>query len=61
MERLLEVEMTNHLGYMRHAIEGNNTGNSCNGKTKKPVKTGNGDIQIEVPRDRESEFEPEKK
>ena len=58
MERLLEAEMTNHLGYMRHAIEGNNTGNSRNGKTKKTVKTGNGDIQIEVPRDRESEFEP---
>lgn len=58
MERLLEAEMTNHLGYMRHAIEGNNTGNSRNGKTKKTVKTGNGDIQIEVPRDRESEFQP---
>ena len=58
MERLLEAEMTNHLGYMRHAIEGNNTGNSRNGKTKKRVRTGNGDIDIEVPRDRESEFEP---
>jgi putative transposase len=58
MERLLEAEMTNHLGYMRHAIEGNNTGNSRNGKTKKTVRTGNGSIDIEVPRDRESEFEP---
>jgi putative transposase len=58
MERLLEAEMTNHLGYMRHAIEGNNTGNSRNGKTKKTVKTGNGNIEIEVPRDRESEFQP---
>ena len=58
MERLLEAEMTNHLGYMRHAIEGNNTGNSRNGKSKKTVKTGNGAIEIAVPRDRESEFEP---
>ena len=58
MERLLEAEMTNHLGYMRHAIEGNNTGNSRNGKTKKRVRTGNGDIDIEVPRDRERGFEP---
>jgi putative transposase len=58
MERLLEAEMSNHLGYMKHAIEGNNTGNSRNGKTKKTVKTGNGDIEITVPRDRESEFEP---
>ncbi len=58
MERLLEAEMTNHLGYMKHAIEGNNTGNSRNGKTKKTVKTGNGDVQIVVPRDREGDFEP---
>ena len=56
MERLLEAEMTNHLGYMKHAIAGNNTGNSRNGKTKKTVKTGNGSIEIAVPRDRESEF-----
>ena len=33
MERLLEAEMTNHLGYMKHAAEGKNTGNSRNGKT----------------------------
>jgi putative transposase len=58
MERLLEAEMSNHLGYARHAIEGRNSGNSRNGKTKKTVKTGNGDIEIAVPRDRESEFEP---
>jgi putative transposase len=58
MERLLEAEMTNHLGYMKHAIAGNNTGNSRNGNTKKTVKTGNGVIEIAVPRDRESEFTP---
>ena len=58
MERLLDAEMTNHLGYMKHSIEGNNTGNSRNGKTSKKVKTGNGDVQIAVPRDRTSEFSP---
>lgn len=58
MERLLEMEMTNHLGYMKHAVEGHNSGNSRNGKTKKTVKTGNGDIEIAVPRDRQSEFQP---
>lgn len=58
MERLLEAEMTNHLGYAKHTIEGHNSGNSRNGKTKKIVKTGNGDIKIAVPRDRESEFTP---
>lgn len=58
MERLLEMEMENHLGYAKHALEGRNGGNSRNGKQKKTVKTGNGEIQIEVPRDRASEFEP---
>ena len=58
MERLLEMEMTNHLGYMKNAVEGNNSGNSRNGKTKKVVKTHNGSLEIEVPRDRKSEFEP---
>jgi putative transposase len=58
MERLLEMEMTNHLGYMKHAIEGHNSGNSRNGKTKKTIKTGNGDVEISVPRDRQSEFQP---
>lgn len=58
MERLLELEMNNHLGYMKHDVEGRNSGNSRNGKTKKAVKTNNGEIEIAVPRDRKSEFEP---
>ena len=45
MERLLEAEMTNHLGYYRHSVEGHNSGNSRNGKSSKVVKTGNGDIE----------------
>lgn len=58
MERMLEAEMTHHLGYSKHATEGRNKGNSRNGKTQKTVKTGNGDITIDVPRDRCAEFEP---
>jgi transposase-like protein len=58
MKRLLEAEMTNHLGYSKHEIEGYNRGNSRNSKSKKTVRTVNGDIEIAVPRDRESEFEP---
>jgi putative transposase len=58
MERMLQGEMTHHLGYEKHAPEGHHTGNSRNGKSKKTVKTGNGDIEIEVPRDRISEFQP---
>jgi putative transposase len=58
MERMLESEMTHHLGYEKHAVEGKNTGNSRNGKTIKTVKTGNGDITVEIPRDRTATFEP---
>lgn len=58
MERMLEAEMTYQLGYEKHAVEGRNKGNSRNGKTQKTVKTGQGDITIEVPRDRHAEFKP---
>lgn len=59
LERMLEAEMSYHLGYDKNSIEGNNTGNSRNGKTKKTVKTDTGELDIEVPRDRNSEFEPQ--
>jgi putative transposase len=58
MERLLEAEMTHHLGYEKHSSEGINSGNSRNGKGKKLVKTDTGEIDIEVPRDRNANFEP---
>ena len=58
VERMLETEMTHHLGYEKHAAEGRNTGNSRNGKTSKTIKTGSGTIEIEVPRDRNSQFQP---
>ncbi|RKZ13709.1 IS256 family transposase [bacterium] len=58
MERALEGEMTDHLGYEKHASEGRDRGNSRNGKTSKRVKTGEAELQIEVPCDREGSFEP---
>lgn len=58
VERALEGEMTHHLGYAKHAIEGNNTGNSRNGRTRKRIQTDDGELDIEVPRDRDSSFEP---
>ena len=58
LERILESEMTHHLGYEKHAKEAEKVGNSRNGKLKKTVKTGNGEVEIAVPRDRQSEFEP---
>ncbi len=58
MEQMLEGEMDSHLGYEKHSPEGVNTGNSRNGKTRKTVKTTLGEGELEVPRDRNSSFEP---
>lgn len=59
VERMLESEMDHHLGYEKHASEGNNSGNSRNGKSSKKVILENGKIDITVPRDRNSEFSPQ--
>jgi putative transposase len=58
IEKMLEGELDSHLGYERYSPEGKNTGNSRNGKTEKKIKTGFGESQIEVPRDRDGSFEP---
>lgn len=59
VERALQGEMTHHLGYEKHSPEGHHTGNSRNGKSKKTITGKRGQIEIEVPRDRASEFEPQ--
>jgi putative transposase len=58
VERALQAEMTEHLGYEKHSIEGHNSGNSRNGASKKTIKGSFGQTQIEVPRDRQGSFEP---
>lgn len=58
VERVLEGEMTAHLGYEKHAQEGRDGGNSRNGRTSKRIKTDTAELAIEVPRDRDSTFEP---
>jgi transposase-like protein len=58
IEAGLEVEMTEHLGYDRHAPEGRNRGNSRNGTRSKTVVTELGPIGIDVPRDRDGTFAP---
>jgi transposase-like protein len=58
LETALEVEMDDHLGYPKHAVAGNNSGNSRNGTRSKTVLTEVGEVEIEVPRDREGSFEP---
>lgn len=59
VERALQGEMTHHLGYEKHSSAGQNSGNSRNGKSKKTIKGKRGQIEIDVPRDRASEFEPQ--
>ncbi len=59
VERALQGELTHHLGYAKHAPEGKNTGNSRNGTSSKTIKGKRGQVDIEVPRDRNGEFEPQ--
>jgi len=59
VERALNGEMTHHLGYEKHSTAGNNSGNSRNGTTPKTIKGKRGQMEIEVPRDRNAEFEPQ--
>jgi putative transposase len=59
LESALEQEMTEHLGYDKHAAEGRNGANSRNGNRTKTVLTDNaGEVQVEVPRDRDGTFAP---
>ena len=56
VEQLLEGELDAHLGYEKH--ERSNTSNSRNGHIKKVVKTKEGELEINIPRDRASTFNP---
>ena len=59
IERVLDGEMTHHLGYEKRSPEGKNSGNSRNGKSRKTLKGKQGEIPIEVPRDRNGKFDPQ--
>lgn len=60
VETLLQGELEQHLGYEKSATHGYNSGNSRNGFSSKTVKTESlGDIVLNIPRDRNSSFEPE--
>lgn len=58
LESALEGELTDHLGYDKHDPAGNGSGNSRNGTRVKTVTTEVGPVEISVPRDRDSSFEP---
>jgi putative transposase len=59
MERALNAELTEHLGYEKHDPAGYNSGNSRNGATPKTVQGEFGAIVVETPRDRNGTFEPQ--
>lgn len=59
LERAMQVEMTDHLGYEKHSPDGNNSGNSRNGTYNKKVKGEFGTLEVTVPRDRNGSFDPQ--
>jgi putative transposase len=58
VERAMEVELTDHLGYEPHQEPPGGTGNTRNGSTPKTLVSDNGPVRIDTPRDRDGTFEP---
>jgi putative transposase len=59
VERALEVELTDHLGYEPHREPPGGTGNTRNGAGSKTLQTEHGPVEIKTPRDRDGSFEPQ--
>jgi putative transposase len=59
LQKMLEAEMDEHLGYDKNSVLGNNSGNSRNGHGTKTIKSEWGESEIAVPRDRAGTFEPQ--
>lgn len=58
LQQIFEAEMEEHLGYKKNSVEGNNSGNSRNGYSRKTLQTKLGKSTVEIPRDRRGNFEP---
>ena len=58
IQRMLEAELENELGYSKYNYKDKKTSNCRNGYSKKDVQTDMGEVQLQVPRDRKGEFEP---
>lgn len=58
IQHLLQSEMSHFLGYDKNDPNGHNSGNSRNGSSYKKLKTSKGEIDLDVPRDRNGEFQP---
>jgi len=57
IEEMLETELSEHLGYEAYEVKGRNSGNSRNGRYAKKLRTSAGETTIQVPRDRNGDFE----
>ena len=59
LQEMFEGELDDHLGYKKYKHSGESGFNSRNGHSSKSVTTSFGDIDLSVPRDRNSTFEPQ--
>jgi len=59
LQAIFEAEIEDHLGYKKHSPKGKNTGNNRNGYHQKTIKTRFGETEVDIPRDRNGEFEPQ--
>lgn len=59
IEKALEAEMTHHLGYPKHQRSKSEPGNARNGKSTKRLRTDSGQLEVQIPRDRMSKYEPQ--
>jgi transposase-like protein len=58
LQELLEAEMEHNLGYEKHDDQNKETDNRRNGHSSKTVRSEFGEIELDIPRDRNGEFEP---
>jgi len=58
LERALQAELTDHLGFEKHDPAGHHSGNTRNGTGRKALKGDFGELELETPRDRQASFEP---
>lgn len=59
LEDMLKAELDEHLGYEKHDQQPKQTSNRRNGTSEKSVRSHSGEIELQVPRDREGSFEPQ--
>ena len=59
IQTMLEAEIEHELGYAKHSMKDKATSNARNGHSKKTVRSEYGNLELDIPRDRNAEFEPQ--